>query len=55
MMENLESPNFVLTSSAAAITLNLKKGKFYRGAESYCAYRPGFCKSGDRVKGCSIP
>ncbi|MBO8168927.1 MAG: radical SAM protein [Thermoanaerobacteraceae bacterium] len=36
MMENLESPNFVQTSLAAAITLNLKKGEFYRGAKLTC-------------------
>jgi len=35
-MERLESPGYVQTSLAAAITLKLKKGKFHRGAKLSC-------------------
>lgn len=35
-MESSESPKYIQTSLAAAITLNLKKGKFYRDARLNC-------------------
>ncbi|MDA8213541.1 MAG: radical SAM protein [Clostridia bacterium] len=35
-MESLESPKYIQTSLAAAITLKLKKGKFYREARLNC-------------------
>lgn len=32
----MESPEYIKTSMAAAMTLDLKKGKFYRNAKLYC-------------------
>ncbi|MFO8090039.1 MAG: hypothetical protein R6U13_09415 [Desulfatiglandaceae bacterium] len=34
--EAIESPDYLRMSLAAALTLDLKKGLFYRGAKLYC-------------------